>query len=83
VDVKEEERTHELLLTGHEDGSVRFWDADGVALAPLFKFTSEPFFITGDDFDDDIADDAGDDEDWPPFRKVRISSKLLFILHKI
>ncbi|XP_065352198.1 lethal(2) giant larvae protein homolog 1 isoform X1 [Cloeon dipterum] len=67
---EEKESIHELLLTGHEDGSVRFWDADGVALAPLFKFSSEPYFTTGDDFDDDIADDAGDEEDWPPFRKV-------------
>jgi len=61
---------HELLLTGHEDGSVRFWDADGVALAPLYKFSSEPFFTTGDDFDDDIAEENGDEDDWPPFRKV-------------
>lgn len=69
----EKEVYHELLLTGHEDGSVRFWDADGVALAPLYKFSSEPFFSTGDDFDDDIVDENGDEDDWPPFRKVNLS----------
>lgn len=68
----EKEVYHELLLTGHEDGSVRFWDADGVALAPLYKFSSEPFFSTGDDFDDDIVDENGDEDDWPPFRKVNL-----------
>jgi lethal(2) giant larvae protein len=70
---EEKEVYHELLLTGHEDGSVRFWDADGVALAPLYKFSSEPFFTTGDDFDDDIAEENGDEDDWPPFRKVVLS----------
>lgn len=59
----------DLLLTGHEDGSVRFWAAGGVALRPLYKLTTSNFFHS-----DDIALDStiDDDEDngWPPFKKV-------------
>lgn len=34
----------ELLITGHEDGSVRFWDASGVALSPMYKFNTAGIF---------------------------------------
>lgn len=40
----------ELLLTGHEDGTVRFWDAGGVTLTPLYKFGTQSFFV-GDDIE--------------------------------
>lgn len=40
----------ELLLTGHEDGTIRFWDASGVTLTPLYKFSTTQFFA-GDDLD--------------------------------
>ncbi|XP_061413551.1 lethal(2) giant larvae protein homolog 1-like isoform X3 [Lethenteron reissneri] len=55
----------DLLLTGHEDGSVRFWDASGVALKQLYKLGTANVFLTE-------ADHAaeGEDEEWPPFRKV-------------
>lgn len=60
----------ELLLTGHEDGTVRFWDAGGVTLTPVYKFSTAQFF-TGDDLDD--TEPSPDDEDeWPPFRKTGI-----------
>ncbi|ERL89741.1 hypothetical protein D910_07102 [Dendroctonus ponderosae] len=58
----------ELLLTGHEDGTVRFWDAGGVTLTPMYKFGTAQFF-TGDDLDD--PDEETEDE-WPPFRKTGI-----------
>ena len=38
----------ELLLTGHEDGTVRFWDAGSVNLTPIYKFSTSQFF-TGDE----------------------------------
>ncbi|XP_049822272.1 lethal(2) giant larvae protein homolog 1 isoform X3 [Aethina tumida] len=60
----------ELLLTGHEDGTVRFWDAGGVTLTPVYKFSTKEFF-SGDDLDDVASPDADDDE-WPPFRKMGI-----------
>ncbi|XP_034242860.1 lethal(2) giant larvae protein homolog 1 isoform X2 [Thrips palmi] len=69
VVTNEKVEARDLLLTGHEDGSVRFWAAGGVALRPLYKLTTSNFFHS-----DDIALDnhADDDEDngWPPFKKV-------------
>ncbi|GLG99587.1 Uncharacterized protein GBIM_06018 [Gryllus bimaculatus] len=68
---EEPEVTRNLLLTGHEDGTVRFWNASGIALQPLYKFASAGLF-SGDEIGGDgsngVADD--DEEEWPPFRKV-------------
>ncbi|XP_068084416.1 lethal(2) giant larvae protein homolog 1 [Anabrus simplex] len=62
----------ELLLTGHEDGTIRFWDASGVALQPLYKFGSAMLF-SGDEIgstgSNGVAEDE-EEEEWPPFRKV-------------
>ncbi|XP_014448388.1 lethal(2) giant larvae protein homolog 1 [Tupaia chinensis] len=57
-----------LLLTGHEDGTVRFWDASGVALRPLYKLSTAGLFQTDCEHADSLAQAAEDD--WPPFRKV-------------
>jgi len=69
---EEGEKAHlELLLTGHEDGTVRFWDASGIALQPLYKFGSAQLFSS-----DEIAHEGSngavdeDEDEWPPFRKV-------------
>lgn len=61
----------ELLLTGHEDGTVRFWDASGIALQPMYKFGSAQLF-SGDEIASEGSNGVNDeDEDeWPPFRKV-------------
>lgn len=64
----------ELLLTGHEDGTVRFWDASGVALTPIYKLSTANFFHTDCDPCDDPQDSSNDpdmqqEEEWPPFRK--------------
>uniref|UniRef100_H3D1R7 LLGL scribble cell polarity complex component 1 n=1 Tax=Tetraodon nigroviridis TaxID=99883 RepID=H3D1R7_TETNG len=68
-------KQHELLLTGHEDGTVRFWDASGVALTPLYKLSTANVFHTDCDPCDDPPDpnddpDMQQEEEWPPFRKV-------------
>ncbi|GFR33149.1 lethal(2) giant larvae protein homolog 1 [Trichonephila clavata] len=55
---------HNLLLTGHEDGSVRFWDASGMALAHLYTIHTSRIFVSED------GEPAVDEEEWPPFRKV-------------
>uniref|UniRef100_A0A3P8WQI3 LLGL scribble cell polarity complex component 1 n=1 Tax=Cynoglossus semilaevis TaxID=244447 RepID=A0A3P8WQI3_CYNSE len=61
----------ELLLTGHEDGTVRFWDASGVALTPLYKLSTANVFHTDCDPSDDPHDpDLQQEDEWPPFRKV-------------
>ncbi|XP_064135449.1 lethal(2) giant larvae protein homolog 1 isoform X2 [Loxodonta africana] len=57
-----------LLLTGHEDGTVRFWDASGVALRPLYKLSTAGLFQTDFEHTDSLVQAAEDD--WPPFRKV-------------
>ncbi|KAM8962262.1 lethal(2) giant larvae protein homolog 1 isoform 3-T3 [Pelodytes ibericus] len=57
-----------LLLTGHEDGTVRFWDASGVALKPLYRVGTASIFQTDCDHNESLNQSS--DEDWPPFRKV-------------
>ncbi|XP_077285749.1 LLGL domain-containing protein l(2)gl isoform X2 [Arctopsyche grandis] len=69
-----EDSQRQILLTGHEDGTVRFWDASGVTLNPLYKFVTSNLF-SGDDIMDDAIESpiSGDDEeDWPPFKKIGV-----------
>ncbi|CAG9824720.1 unnamed protein product [Phaedon cochleariae] len=61
----------ELLLTGHEDGAVRFWDAGGVALTPIYKFGTAQFFA-GDEPEEVHPDPEDLEEEWPPFRKTGV-----------
>nr|CBH09297.1 putative lethal (2) giant larvae [Heliconius melpomene] len=58
----------QILLTGHEDGSVRFWDVTGVVMTPLYKYTTAPLF-SGEEIGEN-NDSQNDEEEWPPFRRV-------------
>ncbi|XP_053197208.1 LLGL scribble cell polarity complex component 2 isoform X3 [Scomber japonicus] len=58
----------DLLLTGHEDGTVRFWDASGVCLYPMYKLSTAAVFHTDADPNDNM--NQGTEGEWPPFRKV-------------
>uniref|UniRef100_A0A674N3I2 LLGL scribble cell polarity complex component 2 n=1 Tax=Takifugu rubripes TaxID=31033 RepID=A0A674N3I2_TAKRU len=58
----------DLLLTGHEDGTVRFWDASGVCLNPMYKLSTAGVFHTDADPNDNM--NSGSEGEWPPFRKV-------------
>ncbi|CAH2037874.1 unnamed protein product, partial [Iphiclides podalirius] len=58
----------QLLLTGHEDGSVRFWDVSGVPMTPLYKYTTAQLF-SGEEIGEG-NDSQNDEEEWPPFRRV-------------
>uniref|UniRef100_A0A3B3TG38 LLGL scribble cell polarity complex component 2 n=1 Tax=Paramormyrops kingsleyae TaxID=1676925 RepID=A0A3B3TG38_9TELE len=58
----------DLLLTGHEDGTVRFWDASGVCLYPMYKLSTSSVFHTDTDPNDNM--NQGSEGEWPPFRKV-------------
>ena len=74
--VQQFQKDNELLITGHEDGSVRLWNVTGVAMSVLCSLrTSKLFFSPDDDIapidGDEIAPDDEDDE-WPPFRKVGV-----------
>ncbi|XP_066432765.1 lethal(2) giant larvae protein homolog 1 isoform X2 [Eleutherodactylus coqui] len=66
--LSEEPSQRGLLLTGHEDGTVRFWDASGVALRPIYKLSTAGIFQTDCDHNESLNQSG--DEDWPPFRKV-------------
>lgn len=62
--------SHNLLITGHEDGSVRFWGLTGTIMTPLSTFKSSKFFKVDDMDEDEERAAEEDDEEWPPFRKV-------------
>ena len=40
-----------VLITGHEDGSVKFWSCCGVSLSPLATIRTKTFFV-GDELDE-------------------------------
>ncbi|XP_053607282.1 lethal(2) giant larvae protein homolog 1 isoform X2 [Plodia interpunctella] len=70
------EGARQLLLTGHEDGSVRCWDVTGVAMTPLYKYTTAQLFSglkrcspSGLEVGEN-NDSQTDEEEWPPFRRV-------------
>ncbi|XP_053565009.1 LLGL scribble cell polarity complex component 2 isoform X2 [Bombina bombina] len=58
----------DLLLTGHEDGTVRFWDASGVCLQLMYKMSTVGVFQTDSDHNDNLNPHG--EEEWPPLRKV-------------
>lgn len=62
-----ESLTKDILLTGHEDGTVRFWDASGTSMSLLYKLSTASLFnvdIHGEQNSGEV------EEEWPPFRKV-------------
>lgn len=65
--MNEEPSSQDLLLTGHEDGTVRFWNASGTCLQFLYKLNTSMIFKV----DVHTPDPNGEmEEEWPPFRKV-------------
>lgn len=60
----------DLLLTGHEDGTVKFWDASGLAMKLLYTLSSATMFNV--DFHPGEQNSPEVEEEWPPFRKVGI-----------
>ncbi|XP_043070376.1 lethal(2) giant larvae protein isoform X2 [Drosophila grimshawi] len=69
-DENETTKEYEILLTGHEDGSVKFWECSGVILKPIYNFTTANIF-GHENQDDTGANDSNEqlDESEPPFRK--------------
>uniref|UniRef100_A0A8C7G4W9 LLGL scribble cell polarity complex component 2 n=1 Tax=Oncorhynchus kisutch TaxID=8019 RepID=A0A8C7G4W9_ONCKI len=58
-----------LILTNvHEDGTVRFWDASGVCLYPMYKLSTAGVFLTDAEPNDNMNQCT--EGEWPPFRKV-------------
>lgn len=76
-----------LCFDRHEDGTVRFWDASGVALTPIYKLSTANVFHTDCDPCDDPQDSGNDpdmqqEEEWPPFRKVRAEAAEGSVTHR-
>ncbi|XP_050068219.1 lethal(2) giant larvae protein [Anopheles maculipalpis] len=71
VDDDEQPMERDVLITGHEDGSVKFWDCSEVCLTPLLHVKTAPLFNNSDDFDSNLnASTEQLDDGEPPFRKA-------------
>lgn len=71
----------DILITGHEDGSVRFWNAGTTVLSLIYTFKSNTIFLAEDEaFDSGLENhnDEEEEEEWPPFRKVNLIFYILF-----
>lgn len=66
VNEAQTETVRDLLLTGHEDGTIRFWNSSGIALNHLYTLKTSAFFVS-----DDPEQSPSEEEEWPAFRKVR------------
>merc|ERR550532_2872568 len=61
----------EVLVTGHEDGSVKFWNCGDISMSLLAIFKTSKYFLSDDidaPRDDDEVDE--DEDEWPPFKKI-------------
>lgn len=67
-------KDYDILLTGHEDGSIRFWNCSDVILIPILHLKTAPLFISQEhdlEHHSHDASEANDDDDSdPPFRKA-------------
>lgn len=60
-----------VIVTGHEDGSVKFWMSRDNLLTHLTTLTTAKYFRGEDDLEEGEEEREEDEEDeWPPFRKV-------------
>lgn len=64
---QQDTKQRDILLTGHEDGTVQFWEAGSVSLRLLYKLSTAQLFVS-EDLGGEGA--AAEDDDWPPFRKA-------------
>lgn len=72
--------SHDILLTGHEDGSVNMWDVSDLSMRHLLHVPTGRFFSTEDDDLEPINDSMENKDDstnqqdatsaWPPLKKV-------------
>uniref|UniRef100_A0A182J2K7 Lethal(2) giant larvae protein n=1 Tax=Anopheles atroparvus TaxID=41427 RepID=A0A182J2K7_ANOAO len=70
-DEEEQPAERDVLITGHEDGSVKFWDCSDVCLTPLLHVKTAPLFNNSDDFDSALNGSTEQlDDGEPPFRKA-------------
>lgn len=58
------------LFDRHEDGTVKFWDASGLSMKLLYSLSTATMFSV--DFHPGEQNSPEVEEEWPPFRKVRL-----------
>ncbi|XP_065899647.1 LLGL scribble cell polarity complex component 2-like [Dysidea avara] len=58
--------SYTLLITGHENGTVKFWDATSVGMGLIYELKTKILFVGMED-----EHDSGQSEySWPPYRSV-------------
>lgn len=76
---------NEKYFFRHEDGTVKFWNVSGLSFNLLYTISTGKLFES--DFDDGPPPDDGEEEDWPPFKKVGsfdpFSDDPRFVIQKI
>lgn len=65
-----ENNEYEIMLTGHEDGSVKFWNCTNVVMTPIYHLKTSILF--GHENQDDPPGESTEslDDSEPPFRKA-------------
>ena len=66
-------------MSSHEDGSVRFWDVSSVAMKMIYKLNTSGVY--GMDYSQNAEAAEDGDEEWPPFRKVKLFNSIA--LHSV
>lgn len=61
--------TKDLLVTGHEDGSVNFWDVSQLEMRLIYTLQTAKYFVGEHEGHDSEARET-EEEVWPPFKKV-------------
>ncbi|KAL9956887.1 hypothetical protein ACROYT_G038440 [Oculina patagonica] len=61
--------TKDLLITGHEDGSINFWDVSQLEMCLIYTLHTGKYFVGEHEGHESEARDA-EEEVWPPFKKV-------------
>ncbi|XP_055916623.1 lethal(2) giant larvae protein [Eupeodes corollae] len=66
----EESEEYEIMLTGHEDGSVKFWNCTDIVMTPIYHLKTSILF--GHENQENIHGDSSEsiDDSEPPFRKA-------------
>lgn len=61
--------TKDILVTGHEDGSVNFWDVSQLEMRLIYTLQTAKYFV-GEHEGNDSETRETEEEVWPPFKKV-------------
>lgn len=65
----EDGETKDLLVTGHEDGSINFWDVSQLEMCLIYTLQTAKYFVGEHEGHESETRDA-EEEVWPPFKKV-------------